>query len=289
MHDAQFCAPVPGLRQVVRFYAQRQIRIRDCVVVHPVPARTAPMIEFDFGAPLEVRYGHEATSVKSPMTVVVGPQTYRRVEMHLQGEFESFVIMFQPGGLHRLFSVPTNELTDLDYDAQAVLGSFVVQARQRLGDCTSFEDRVRVMDALLSRRSRKMPAFNGISAAAHRILHAGGRVNLGVLASDAGVGMRQFERRFISEIGMRPKLFAGIARFEAALDQKARCTFKSWAHVAHQFGYYDQMHMIHDFAEFTGKTPTETLHELETVFAEQIRSVRSSDLAASSHDQRLIL
>lgn len=275
--------------QVVRFYAQRRIDLSDCVVVHPVPARAAPMIEFAFGSPIDVRYAHQSNLLKSPMTVVVGPQTYRRVEMHLQGVLESFVIMFQPGGLHRLFSVPMNELTDRDYDAHSVLGSFIAQARQQLGDCTSFDQRVRVINTLLRPWSMQMPAFNGVSAAAHRIMLSGGRANLSALANSAGVGMRQFERRFIQEIGMRPKLFARIARFEAALDQKARFTSKSWTEVAHQFGYYDHMHMVHDFAEFMGKTPTETLSELETVFAEQIRDLRSSEPTAGAHDRRLIL
>ena len=75
---------------------------------------------------------------------------------------------------------------------------------------------------------------------------------------------------------MRPKLFARIARFEAALDGKARFAASSWTDVAHKFGYYDQMHMVHDFAEFTGETPTETLNHLEAVFGERLVKVRSA-------------
>jgi hypothetical protein len=59
---------------------------------------------------------------------------------------------------------------------------------------------------------------------------------------------------------------------------------------AHEFGYYDQMHMVHDFAEFTDKTPTETLIQLETVFVDQIKTIRSSTLSAeSTGGSRLIL
>ena len=47
------------------------------------------------------------------------------------------------------------------------------------------------------------------------------------------------------------------------------------ADVAHRFAYYDQMHMVHDFAEFTGASPSETLNQLETVYVEQIKSMRT--------------
>lgn len=74
---------------------------------------------------------------------------------------------------------------------------------------------------------------------------------------------------------MRPKLFARIARFEAALEHKARFSTRSWTDVALNFGYFDQMHMVHDFAEFTGATPSDTLQQLENVYVEQVRSLRA--------------
>ena len=102
--------------------------------------------------------------------------------------------------------------------------------------------------------------------------------------------MRQFERRFLTEVGIRPKVFAKIARFEAALDYKARFTAVPWTDVAYRFGYYDQMHMIHDFGEFTGGTPGKVLDEFETVFVEQIKSMRANkQMATTEVDSRVIL
>ena len=283
-----FSAPALHLTKLVRFYVQREVRIDGDAVVHPVPARATPMIEFDFGDRVDIRDVNQAELFKSPPTVIVGPQTHRRVDMHLRGTLESFVIMFQPDGFDRLFSIPMRELTDRDYEAESVLGRSMAQLRQRLGECRSFNERVSLVDTYLLRRSMQSRSFDAISAASHQALLAGGRVNIPSLAAKASMSTRQFERKFSEKVGMRPKLFARIARFEAALDYKARFAAKSWTDVAHRFGYYDQMHMVHDFAEFTGGTPTETLGQLETIFVEQIRSLRSG-ASPSSTDRRLML
>jgi AraC-like DNA-binding protein len=263
MFRSRFSKPTPGLSQFMRFYVQREVRNRGAFVAHPVPARAAPMIVFEFGDPIEVLYCNQLAPVTSPGVVVVGPQTYRRLEMHLRGALETFAIMFQPDGLHRLFSTPMQELTNLDYEAHSVLGSFIARVRERLGNLKSFTQRVRLLDEVLLQRA---------------------------LAGSAGLSMRQFERRFTQQVGVRPKLFARIARFEAALEGKARFVRKSWTDVAHEFGYYDQMHMVHDFAEFTGATPSETLTHLETIFVEEIETMRpGGPRARDVHNARLIL
>jgi AraC-like DNA-binding protein len=286
----RFRRPAPGLEQFVRFYVQREIQIRGAAVVHPVPARAAPLIEFDFGDPINVLDYKQLAWRRSPAIVLVGPQTYRRVEMQLQGALESFVIMFQPDGLHRLFSVPMHELTDKDYEGYSVLGAFVSVVQSHLGGCKSLEERARCVDGFLLRRAMDSRGYDGISDAANRLVRGGGRLEIAALADRAGLSMRQFERRFIHQMGMRPKLLARIARFEAALETKARFATKSWTDVAHEFGYYDQMHMVHDFREFTDKTPTETLIQLEAVFVEQIKTMRSGPRSAKAPgSSRLIL
>jgi AraC-like DNA-binding protein len=290
MHSSLFLKPAPCLKTFVRFYVQREIRIQGAAVLHPVPARAAPIIEFMFGDPVTVQYIKQPSTKQSPTTVVVGPQTHRRLDLHLQGTSETFVILFQPDGLNRLFSVSMHDLTDQDYEAHAVLGSFISRIRQRLGGCKSFADRARLVDELLSRRALASSQYDAISAAASQVIRHGGRVAISKLADCAGMSMRQFQRRFNQRVGMRPKLFARIARFEAVLGMKARSVTKSWADVAHEFGYHDQIHMIHDFGEFADETPTKTQIQLETVFMEHIRAIRAGNPSASPvSDARFIL
>jgi hypothetical protein len=83
MLHTQFRGPSPGLEPFIRFYTQREIRISGAVVVHPVPARTCPMLGFDFRDAVTVTYGRPQIHRTSSKTVLVGLQIYRRLDMHL--------------------------------------------------------------------------------------------------------------------------------------------------------------------------------------------------------------
>jgi hypothetical protein len=67
-----FHRPTPSLEQFVRFYVQREVQIRGAAVVHPVPARAAPLIEVDFGDPIKVLDYKQLAQRKSPAVVIVG-------------------------------------------------------------------------------------------------------------------------------------------------------------------------------------------------------------------------
>jgi AraC-like DNA-binding protein len=90
----------------------------------------------------------------------------------------------------------------------------------------------------LLRKSVRSPGVDGISDAANRIIRTGGRVDIPALAGRAGISTCQFARKFIRHVGVRPKLFARIAKFEAARENKAGFLAKSWTDIAHEFGYY---------------------------------------------------
>ena len=69
------------------------------------------------------------------------------------------------------------------------------------------------------------------------------------------LSLRQFERVCKQRIGMPPKLFARIIRFSKAYRLYENSAYKNWTSIAYECGYFDQMHFIRDFKEFTGVTP----------------------------------
>lgn len=199
--------------------------------MHPVPARAAPLLEFITGDPIRVFDRHRSEYTISPRAVVVGMQTRGQIQLELQGSIECFVILFQPTGFHQLFATPMHELTDRNFEARAVLGAAVSDLETKLNDCVSFEQQVGVADEFLTRRLANTRDRDGISTAALAILHRAGRLSISALAEQTGYSTRHFERCFQQRLGMSPKLFARIARFEAALDHRAarrECLGPKW-------------------------------------------------------------
>jgi len=187
-----------------------------------------------------------------------------------------------------LFALPAQEFTDKDFDAEQVFGPAIARFQERLADCRTFEERISVANQFLLRRALTVPPRDGIAAAATDIIRRAGGARIPAMAGRVGLGVRQFERRFVQQVGVSPKLLARIARFEAALDRMARSPQGSWTEVAHRFGYYDQMHMVHDFSRFTGETPTRTLQHFETAFERQMTAIRSGH-APPSEGERWVL
>jgi AraC-like DNA-binding protein len=274
-----FQIPTIALRPFSQFYIQLERSRRDALVTLPIPARASPMIEFVFGDRFKFRYWGSSDEATVPAASLVGMLTRPHATLLHQGTFQSFIIMFQVHGLTDLFGVPSSEVTNHTYDADAVLGKPVRELAQRLGNCETFQQRGSVANHFFAERLKHAQALDRMAVAADRILNSSGNLSSAELAGQAGIGVRQFQREFSARFGASPKLFSRMVRFQNALDTKARSSTKSWTDVAHELGYYDQMHMVHEFKEFTGESPTETLCQLELLFRAQIDAVRAGRAA----------
>jgi AraC-like DNA-binding protein len=278
------------LEPFVRFYGHREALFGDAFVVHPVHARAVPILNFEFGDDDANLYvpSNGMPPILSPRTVLIGMQTGRNGELHIKGKVDAFAILLQPDALNSLFGLPAEEFTDQSLAAESVLGNAISRFHEQLADCRSFEERTAVANQFLTRRALAARGRDGVSAAACQMLRGAGAARIPAMANRAGLSVRQFRRNFLQRVGMSPKLFTRIARFEALLDRMARSPGASWTEVAHRFGYYDQMHMIHEVAQFTGETPTRTLRHFEVWFERPLTAMRSGN-AAQSNGERWIL
>lgn len=263
--------PDPALRDCVRYYYQVGERLGPRSDVQPVPARSPQAIEFTFGTPYTVHRLDRGTAEPAHAIALVGAQTFRRVDLVMRGHVDAFTIVFQPGGLFGGFRVPADVLTNDHFEGESVLGRRLGELQRRLGDVSSFEDRVRVANVYLRRHRPAAEAVSPIAAAAGEMVARSGCVRVSDCARAVGLGLRQFERRFRHEVGITPKLYARIARFEAALRCKAAAPDTPWTMIAHDLAYHDQMHMVHDFNRLSGDSPTGIDSQLDMFVRPEVR------------------
>ena len=85
--------------------------------------------------------------------------------------------------------------------------------------------------------------------------------------------MRNFERRFSEQVGTSPKLFCRLVRFTAAVQFKIAHSKKSWTEVAYECGYFDQMHLIKDFKQFTNENPSTFFNDNPDLMKESFTTI----------------
>ena len=112
------------------------------------------------------------------------------------------------------------------------------------------------VDAMLERRLEDARPFHPIQRAADAIAAHPAVVDMHAMAAASYLSVRQFERVFLAQVGVAPKLFGQIVRFAQALEVKSRQPQRTWAGVAVEAGYYDQMHLVRESHRFGGASPS---------------------------------
>jgi AraC-like DNA-binding protein len=246
------------------------------VSIQPVPARSPQILEFMFGTHYRVRRRNSELTENVRAVALVGSRTSPSAELILSGNVDAFTIVFLPGAFSILFGVPAVELTNGDFNGQEVLGQRIDELYGRLGEVSAFHDRVHVADGFLTALRPATASVSAIVRTARAMIRNNGSVRISEIAHQTGLGLRQFERRFDQEIGVSPRLYARIIRFEAALQRRAVSPTTPWTDIAHDMGYHDQMHMVHDFARLAGDSPGGISRHLDMFVLPEVLSSRSA-------------
>jgi AraC-like DNA-binding protein len=260
-YELQSRAPSEALKPLVRAYAQRKGTWAGAGFSQATPASLECIIDFEFGDCPTVGY-RNGSNEPAYQFGIVGPHSYYRADLHFRGKVETFGVFMQPLAMSLLFGVPNRELTDSVYRAQDVLDRPGRRLWLMMAEKPRFVDRVAIIERYLLERAATARRPQTTVVMAQYIFKRRGIVRVADVAESASLTVRQLERRFSREVGLRPKLFARIARFQAALDEKINRPGASWLDIAHGLGYNDQMHLIRDFRDLGGNAPTRLISSI---------------------------
>ena len=188
-----------------------------------------------------------------------------------------FGVHFKPGGAYPFLGALPGELTDTHVNAAELWGRSVTELRDRLSDAPTSSERFQVAEKFLADRLRHGGARHyAVTAALTLFGPAGIGMSVREVAGEIGMSQRHIIKLFTDQVGLKPKLFCRLLRFQLARtlveeriesshldrkDQAHAATDLDWAQLALECGYFDQSHLIRDFQQFSGFTPAGFLHE----------------------------
>jgi AraC-like DNA-binding protein len=173
-------------------------------------------------------------------------------------------VRLRPGRASLLFGVPADELTDLRVRLADLWGRAAAPerpaslAREWEPEPPSVRRSVAALaDLLTCRFALAGAAPPEIDEAARRIAAARGNVRIAALGPALGVTRQHLARQFSRHVGVTPKTFARVVRLRYVLERVRAPACVDWSAIALSHGYCDQAHLVGEFKELTGLTPTQ--------------------------------
>lgn len=187
--------------------------------------------------------------------LIIGPQT-TPVILSFGKKHKELVVCLKPGGMYRLLGVPLHEMVDKDFEARLILGKEIDILLEKLRNAESDEKMNNLVQLYLLRRLDSLKPCMPFDLAMFQLVKNIGNLGMDFVAAQACMSLRQFERKSQERLGLSPKIFARMIRFSKAYKLKELHPKKLWLEIAHECGYYDQMHFIRDFKFFAGFAPS---------------------------------
>ena len=194
-------------------------------------------------------------------SVIAGPQS-RFFVIDTAVAFDVVGVHFRPGGAYPFVRVPGGEIHNVRVGLEELWGARARELRERLSAVGSPQARVRVMEhALLVAAAGVMGRHPAVAFALNAFHGTPEMGRIAEVIDQISLSPRRFIEVFTKEVGLTPKLFCRVRRFQRVLKMISGGAEVDWAEVALSCGYFDQAHFNHDFRGFSGICPSRYLAE----------------------------
>jgi AraC-like DNA-binding protein len=235
--------------------------VKDVVTPYP-PTPFQSLIFYCNNAVSMSRVGVEEFN-DQPFSVLIGPQV-SRVNVKVNGQISAIRADFLPGGMYRMLGIPMFGLLDGGFDAVDFFSSEMKSINEQLHNISNLEEGKCIVEKFLISQVSRLKEMLPLDQAMRVLLNSDGSMPIEQVASLSCLSLKQFERKCKERIGMNPKMYARILRFSKAYRLHEAMPALSWTKIAHEAGYFDQMHLIRDFKTFAGVNPSVIEQQLLT-------------------------
>lgn len=253
--------PSPALAPFVDCYwgVRGSLGVLGYRVESVVPSGTVELM-VNFGSRQRVlAYGERSVDESFDVAWMSGMHDQRLTHC-AEGFSDHVSVRFRPGGAHAFLDLPLDELTNRVVPLEALVGDRAAELRDQLAARPTDAARCRLLDAwLLERRRAVHPYFATVRRAAD-LLRGGARgLGVGEVCERLGLSNRHLVHQFRSTLGLTPKTYARVERFQGLVRDLKGVHDPPWSRLAARHGYADQSHLIREFRRFALVTPGEFL------------------------------
>jgi AraC-like DNA-binding protein len=166
-------------------------------------------------------------------------------------------VVFRPGGTLAFLAMPASELSGLDATLESVCDAASARRlRERLLASPNPDVALGVLESWLNETYRNRSCHPAVAFAVSEFHAQPSLARIEAVKDVLSLSPKRFIERFKAEIGVTPKRYCRLLRFQQAV-AKTHCAKEvDWAELALSCGYFDQAHFIHEFREFSGLTPS---------------------------------
>lgn len=254
--------PCPYLQELVKVYHLRHFSFNPSIK-RPPKAFTPRPEQYIAFYPRGYEITHltrDGDTIIKPKSVITGQYT-QLINRHTSDEFMIIQVCFMPGALHRLTRIPFDELRDASVDLENLYSGETKEVNEKLQEAQEYSDMIGIVYAFLVNLFKQKVRISErpIDIVMKLLSQNNACKRIDWLASQSCLSVRQFERLSNEYLGVGPKIFARIARFNNSYIMRLKHPEFSWLRIAMECGYEDYQHLVRDYKEFSSFTPNKII------------------------------
>jgi len=165
-------------------------------------------------------------------------------------------VVFRAGGARSLLGASADEFYNREIPLDLVWGSAATRLRDQLREAATPPQRFPMLEAALLERAKRLELHPAIRFGLGQFQRAPHIRSVLDVTRDAGLSRRRFAQLFREQVGLTPKLYCRVHRFQDVVRTLNSGMPVNWADVALAGGYSDQAHLTHEFRAFSGTSPS---------------------------------
>ena len=213
---------------------------------------------------------------RSPGTILTGVTTRFQI---IDTDEQAFVagVVFRPAGTIPFVAAPACELHPADVPLDALWGhTRTTLLREQLLGTPDPDATLDTLEAALLDMYREKTAHPAVRFALSEFRAQPSLARVRVVTDAIALSPKRFIERFKADVGVTPKRYCRLLRFQRVVARTRPGRPTDWTELALACGYFDQAHLIHDFREFSGLTPT-AYEARRTAFHNHVTFLQSAD------------